>query len=171
PARSGEMNSPPRAAVAGSGASGAPPAPPARSAGVNPAPLAAVAGSGASGALPAPLAAEACGIRFGLAAIKNVGEGAVEAVLTARRQGGRFTALFDFCERVDLRAVNGRVVESFIKSGSFDSLAPRRASLFSAIDYAMDAGQKLQRDREQGQSSLLGMLVGPESHAAGGPDS
>ena len=113
---------------------------------------------------------EDSGIRFGLAAIKNVGEGAVEAVLTARRQGGRFTALFDFCERVDLRAVNRRVVESFIKSGSFDSLDPRRASLFSAIDYAMDAGQKLQRDREQGQSSLLGMLVGPETHAAGGAE-
>jgi len=109
-------------------------------------------------------------IRFGLAAIKNVGEGAVEAVLTARRQGGRFTSLFDFCERVDLRAVNRRVVESFIKSGSFDSLDSRRAALFSAIDRAMDAGQKLQRDREQGQSSLLGMLGAPETHAAGGAE-
>jgi DNA polymerase-3 subunit alpha len=111
-------------------------------------------------------------VRFGLAAIKNVGEGAVEAVLTARGggSGGRFTSLFDFCERVDLRAVNRRVVESFIKSGSFDSLDPRRASLFSAIDHAMDAGQKLQRDREQGQSSLLGMLGGPEMHAAGGAE-
>jgi len=105
-----------------------------------------------------------------LAAIKNVGEGAVQAVLTARGggAGGRFTSLFDFCERVDLRAVNRRVVESFIKSGSFDSLDSRRASLFSAIDYAMDAGQKLQRDREQGQSSLLGMLGGPEAPAAAG---
>jgi DNA polymerase-3 subunit alpha len=138
------------------GASGAPPGPPARSAGVNPA--------------PEPVAAEASGIRFGLAAIKNVGEGAVEAVLTARRQGGRFTSLFDCCERVDLRAVNRRVVESFIKSGSFDSLDPRRAALFAAIDRAMDAGQKLQRDREQGQSSLLGMLGGPETHAAAGSE-
>jgi len=93
-----------------------------------------------------------------------VGEGAVEAVLTARRQGGPFASLFDFCERVDLRAVNRRVVESFIKSGSFDSLDPHRAALFAAIDRAMDAGQKLQRDREQGQSSLLGMLGAP-----GGP--
>src|SRR6185312_8411437 len=110
------------------GASGAPPGPPARSAGVNPAPLAAVAGD----------------IRFGLAAIKNVGEGAVEAVLAARRQGGPFASLFDFCERVDLRAVNRRVVESFIKSGSFDSLDPHRAALFAGIDRAMDSGQKLQ---------------------------
>ena len=138
------------------GASGAPPRPPAHSAGMNPAPFAAVA----------------AGIRFGLAAIKNVGEGAVEAVLTARRggPGGRFTSLFEFCERVDLRAVNRRVVESFIKSGSFDSLDGRRASLFSAIDRAMDSGQKLQRDREQGQSSLLGMLGTPETHAAGGAE-
>jgi DNA polymerase-3 subunit alpha len=106
-------------------------------------------------------------IRFGLAAIKNVGEGAVEAVLAARRQGGRFASLFDFCERVDLRAVNRRVVESFIKSGSFDSLDPHRATLFAAIDRAMDAGQKLQRDREQGQSSLLGMLGAPEAPTRG----
>jgi DNA polymerase-3 subunit alpha len=106
-------------------------------------------------------------IRFGLAAIKNVGEGAVEAVLTARRQGGPFASLFDFCERVDLRAVNRRVVESFIKSGSFDSLDPHRAALFAAIDRAMDAGQKLQRDREQGQSSLLGLLGSPEAPAGG----
>jgi DNA polymerase III subunit alpha len=99
-------------------------------------------------------------IRFGLAAIKNVGEGAVEAVLRARREGGGFESLFDFCERVDLRAVNRRVVESFIKSGSFDSLDPRRSAQFAAIDRAMEAGQKQQRDREQGQGSLLGLLMG-----------
>jgi DNA polymerase-3 subunit alpha len=103
-------------------------------------------------------------IRFGLAAIKNVGEGAVEAILRAR-EAGPFRSLFDFCERVDLRAVNRRVVESFIKSGSFDSLHPRRAALFAALDRAMEAGQKNQRDREQGQSSLFG---GPDEgpHAA-----
>jgi DNA polymerase-3 subunit alpha len=94
-------------------------------------------------------------LRFGLAAIKNVGEGAVEAVLRARTDGP-FRSLFDFCERVDLRAVNRRVVESFIKSGSFDSLDPRRAALFAAIDRATEAGQKRQRDDEQGQSSLFG---------------
>ena len=99
-------------------------------------------------------------LRFGLAAIKNVGEGAVEAILRARKQEGPFRSLFDFCERVDLRAVNRRVIESFIKSGCFDSLDARRASLFAAIDQAMEAGQKLQRDRERGQASLLGMLGG-----------
>ncbi|HEX6738007.1 MAG TPA: OB-fold nucleic acid binding domain-containing protein, partial [Vicinamibacteria bacterium] len=111
-------------------------------------------------------------IRFGLAAIKNVGEGAVEASLAARRSGGRFASLFDFCERVDLRAVNRRVIESFVKSGSFDSLddAGRRASLFAAVESAMDSGAKRQRDREQGQASLLGMMMaaGAEAPAANG---
>jgi DNA polymerase-3 subunit alpha len=105
-------------------------------------------------------------IRFGLAAIKNVGEGAVEAVLAARREGGPFRSLFDFCERVDMRAVNRRVVESFIKSGSFDSVDPRRAALYGAIDRAMDTGQKRQRDREEGQSSLFGMLSAPDPGSA-----
>jgi DNA polymerase-3 subunit alpha len=99
-------------------------------------------------------------IRFGLSAIKNVGEGAVEAALSARREGGPFRSLADFCDRVDLRAVNRRVVESFVKSGSFDSVDTRRAALFAAIDRAMEAGQKRQRDREAGQSSLFGMLGG-----------
>jgi DNA polymerase-3 subunit alpha len=106
-------------------------------------------------------------IRFGLSAIKNVGEGAVEAVLAARRDGGPFRSLFDLCDRVDLRAVNRRVVESFVKSGSFDSVDPRRSALFAAIDRAMETGQKRQRDREAGQSSLFGMLGGAEErHAA-----
>jgi DNA polymerase-3 subunit alpha len=105
-------------------------------------------------------------IRFGLAAIKNVGEGAVEAVLAARREGGAFASLYDLCDRVDLRAVNRRVVESFVKSGSFDSGDPRRAALFAAIDRAMEAGQKRQRDREAGQSSLFGMLGGAEEKKA-----
>jgi DNA polymerase-3 subunit alpha len=101
-------------------------------------------------------------IRFGLAAIKNVGEGAVEVVLAARTEGGPFRSLYDFCERVDMRAVNRRVVESFVKSGCFDSLDARRAALFAAIDGAMEGGQKRQRDLEQGQSSLFGMLAGPD---------
>jgi DNA polymerase-3 subunit alpha len=109
-------------------------------------------------------------IRFGLAAIKNVGEGAVEAILSARASGGPFRSLFEFCERVDLRAVNRRVVESFIKSGSFDSLERRRAALMAAIDRAMEAGQKQQRDREQGQASLLGMLGGAEPGAPRAPE-
>ena len=95
-------------------------------------------------------------IRFGLAALKNVGEGAVEAVLQARREGGPFRSLFDFCERVDLRAVNRRVIESFVKSGSFDSSDLRRAALFAALDSATEGGQRRQRDRDSGQASLFG---------------
>jgi DNA polymerase-3 subunit alpha len=68
---------------------------------------------------------------------------------------------------VDLKAVNRRVVESFVKSGSFDSLHERRSALYAAIDRAMESGQKLQRDREKGQSSLLGLLGGPEGPATG----
>jgi DNA polymerase III subunit alpha len=105
-------------------------------------------------------------IRFGLAAIKNVGEGAVEASLRARRDGGRFASLGDFCERVDSKAINRRVVEGFIKSGSFDSLDRRRAALFAAIDRAMEGGQKRQRDLAEGQSSLFGMLGDDDGRAA-----
>jgi DNA polymerase III subunit alpha len=104
-------------------------------------------------------------IRFGLAAIKNVGEGAVEGVLRARREGP-FGSLFDLCERVDMKAVNRRVVESFLKSGSFDSLDPRRASLLAALDRAMEAGQKAQRDLQQGQSSLFGALAASDGSLA-----
>ena len=104
-------------------------------------------------------------IRFGLAALKNVGEGAVEAVLKARREGGPFQRFFEFCERVDLRAVNRRVLESFVKSGCFDSLEPRRSALFASIDRAMEAGQSRARDREQGQASLFGALGAHEGAA------
>src|SRR5262249_29840003 len=88
-------------------------------------------------------------VRFGLAAIKNVGEGAVEAVLASRGTGA-FASLHDFCRRVDLRAVNRRVVESFIKSGSFDSLRGGRAPLMEGLDRALESGQKEQRDRAEG---------------------
>jgi DNA polymerase-3 subunit alpha len=96
-------------------------------------------------------------IRFGLAAIKNVGEAAVEQVLRVRGEGP-FRSFHDFCERVDPRALNRRLVESFVKSGCFDGIEPRRSALFAAIDRALEAGAKKQRDREAGQSSLFGML-------------
>jgi DNA polymerase-3 subunit alpha len=127
-----------------------------------------VEAAGAQDTLSGPQpTASAEDVRFGLSAIKNVGEGAVEAVISARRLEGRFASLFDFCDRVDLRAVNRRVVESFVKSGSFDSADPRRSALFAAIDRAMEAGQKRQRDREAGQSSLFGAMGAGEP--ASGP--
>ncbi len=102
-------------------------------------------------------------IRFGLSALKNVGEGAVEAVLEARRGGGPFRSLFDLCDRVDGRAMNRRVLESFVKSGTLDALDARRSALYAAIDSATESGQKRQRDRESGQANLFG---GPDAAAA-----
>jgi len=97
------------------------------------------------------------GIRFGLAAIKNVGESAITSIVANKP----FKTLFDFCERVDLRAVNKRVVESLVKAGAFDSVSPDRALLYGNIDRAMDWGQRTQREREVGQGGLFNMLMGP----------
>lgn len=97
-------------------------------------------------------------IRFGLVAVKNVGEAAIQSILAARRDQGRFRDLYDFCERVDLRLVNKRVIESLIKCGAFDSLGARRAQLMAVVDKAMEAASAAQRDRAHGQVSLLDML-------------
>jgi DNA polymerase-3 subunit alpha len=97
-------------------------------------------------------------IRFGLVAVKNVGEAAIQSILAARRQQGRFRDLFDFCERVDLRLVNKRVIESLIKCGAFDSLGARRAQVMAVVDKAMEAASMAQRDRAHGQVSLLDVL-------------
>jgi DNA polymerase-3 subunit alpha len=97
-------------------------------------------------------------IRFGLVAVKNVGESAIQSILAARREQGRFPDLYDFCERVDLRLVNKRVVESLIKCGAFDSLQARRAQLVAVVDKAMEAAATAQRDRAHGQVSLLDVL-------------
>jgi len=95
-------------------------------------------------------------IRFGLAAIKNVGETAITSMVANKP----FKSLFDFSERVDLRTVNKRVVESLIKAGAFDSLDQDRAHLYANIDRAMDWGQRKQREREIGQGGLFGMMFG-----------
>ena len=97
-------------------------------------------------------------IRFGLVAVKNVGETAIQSILAARTGEGRFRDLFDFCERVDLRLVNKRVVEALIKCGAFDSLGARRAQLMAVLDKAMEAAASTQRDRARGQVSLLDVL-------------
>jgi len=102
-------------------------------------------------------------IRFGLAAVKNVGQGAIESVLDVRRQGGPFKSLFDFCERVDHRKVNRRVIESLIKSGAFDSTGARRSQMMSVLEEALEAGQKIQKDRSSGQFSLF-ETMGMDSH-------
>jgi DNA polymerase-3 subunit alpha len=95
-------------------------------------------------------------IRFGLRAIKNVGENTVRGILEARAELGRFTSLFQFTDAVDSRLLNRRVLESLIKSGALDSLGNPRAQMFAAIDRAMERGQRRQRDRTSGQSGLFG---------------
>jgi DNA polymerase-3 subunit alpha len=97
-------------------------------------------------------------IRFGLAAIKNVGEAAMESILKTRAADGAFTTLDDFCARVDLRLVNRRVIESLIKAGALDSLGMARAQLLAALDAAMESGQRQQRDKAEGQSSFFDLI-------------
>jgi DNA polymerase-3 subunit alpha len=95
------------------------------------------------------------GIRFGLAGVKNVGEGAIEAIAEARTER-RFESLYDFASRIDSKRVNRRVVESLCKCGAFDSLHPSRAAVWGALEAALEAGAAAQRDRELGQGSLFG---------------
>src|SRR5262249_28505932 len=97
------------------------------------------------------------GIRFGLSGVKNVGEGAIEAIVDARAgEAGPFRDFFDFCQRVDARRVNRRVVESLVKCGAFDSLHANRAAVWASLDAALERGAAAQRDREIGQASLFG---------------
>ena len=98
-------------------------------------------------------------IRFGLAAIKNVGEAAMESILKTRAEEEAFKTLDDFCVRVDLRLVNRRVIESLIKAGAFDSLGLTRAHLLAQTDAALEAGQRVQRDRAEGQASFFDDLL------------
>ncbi len=95
-------------------------------------------------------------IRFGLQAIKNVGENTVKGILEAREQLGRFTSIYQFCDHVDTRLLNRRVVESLIKSGAMDTLGARRSQIFAVIDRAMDRAQRQQRERTSGQHGLFG---------------
>jgi DNA polymerase-3 subunit alpha len=94
-------------------------------------------------------------IRFGMSAIKNVGAGAVESILAARREGGEYKDIFDFCERVDLRKVNKKVLESLIKCGAFDSTGAYRSQLMGVMEEALDYGQKMGRDRLGGQTNMF----------------
>jgi DNA polymerase-3 subunit alpha len=109
---------------------------------------------------------EPAGVRFGLGAVKNVGEGAVLSILAVRRELGTIDSLYSLCEHADLRLVNKRVLESLVKAGALDSLAPqiqpvalRRAKLFAAVDRALEHGSRHQRDREKGQNQLFGTFA------------
>ncbi|MCX7781895.1 MAG: DNA polymerase III subunit alpha, partial [Negativicutes bacterium] len=94
-------------------------------------------------------------IRFGLAGVKNAGEGAIHSILEARAQG-KFYSLVDFCSRVDMRVVNKRVIESLIKCGAFDSLGWKRSQMLEVLDRAVEIALKRQRDEASGQLGLFG---------------
>jgi DNA polymerase-3 subunit alpha len=97
-------------------------------------------------------------IRFGLAAIKGVGEIAVETIIKARDEGGPFKDLPELCERVDTRTVNRKVLEALIKSGACDGLGPTRASMFAGLERTLARAASIVLDRQRGQSSLFDML-------------
>jgi DNA polymerase-3 subunit alpha len=122
------------------------------------------AAAGAEASTEHPLA----GIRFGLAAIKGVGEVAVESLLKARAEGGKFTTLADLCERVDARAVNRKALEAFIKCGACDGFGETRATLFASLEHTLSRAASVNADRVRGQSSLFGMMEG-KSATTGAP--
>jgi DNA polymerase III subunit alpha len=97
-------------------------------------------------------------IRYGLSAVRNVGEQVVEAIIAARREKGRFTDFFDFCEKVDISVLNKRVIESLIKAGAFDSLGMPRRGLFEVHEVAVDRVTARKRAEAAGQFSLFGGL-------------
>jgi DNA polymerase-3 subunit alpha len=127
---------------------------------------AAAAAQQAKGKTRGLAAASAAGkaIRFGLAAVKGVGEGAVEAIQAVRASGGPFKSMTDFCTRVDGRKVNRKVLEALVKSGAFDGIAQKnnvtRARIFAATAIAMERAAQAQRERESGQTSLFALLGG-----------
>ncbi len=94
-------------------------------------------------------------IRFGLAAVKNVGVGAIESIIVVREAGGPFRSIVDFCERVDPRKANKRMVESLIKCGAFDSTGHKRRQLMTCCEEIMDKAQKRRRERASGQANFL----------------
>ncbi|WP_198970383.1 DNA polymerase III subunit alpha [Xylophilus sp. ASV27] len=96
-------------------------------------------------------------IRYGLGAVKGTGQSAIEAIVAAREQGGPFTSLFDFCNRVDRQRINKRTVEALIKAGAFDSIQQNRAALVASIDRAFDyAAAQLAHANQGGLFDMLG---------------
>jgi DNA polymerase III subunit alpha len=94
-------------------------------------------------------------IRFGLEAVKGVGGAAVDAIIAARESDGPFTSIWDFCERVDCRAVNKKTVECLVKSGALDSLGATRTGMLEVMPQAQGAGVKSQQDAQLGQGSIF----------------
>jgi len=105
-------------------------------------------------------------IRFGLDAVKGVGYQAVEAIKRAREEGGEFSSLWDFCERVDSRAVNKKAIEALVKCGALGSTGASRKGMLSVLEQAQAAGQKAQQDAQIGQGSIFDLAPEPGSTAS-----
>ena len=101
-------------------------------------------------------------IRFGLSAVKNVGESAIRNILEAREHDGPFRSVFDFCERVDLGMVNQRAIESLLKSGAMDSIGPSRRGMLQVLPQAMAQGKKMKADADKGQGSIFDLFAEAE---------
>jgi DNA polymerase-3 subunit alpha len=109
-------------------------------------------------------------IRFGLDAVKGVGYQAVEAIKRAREAGGEFSSLWDFCERVDSRAVNKKAIDALIKCGAFGSTGASRKGMLEVLEQAQGAGQKIQQDALIGQGSIFDLGEESQGQAAGPVD-
>jgi len=107
-------------------------------------------------------------IRFGLDAVKGVGYQAVEAIKRARVQSGEFSSLWDFCERVDSRAVNKKAIEALIKCGALGSTGASRKGMLTVLEQAQAAGQKAQQDAQIGQGSIFDLASEPDPAASPG---
>lgn len=97
-------------------------------------------------------------IVYGIGAVKGVGEGPIEIIIEARRVGGVFVDLFDFCARIDLKKTNKRVLEKLIKAGAMDSLGPHRAALFATLPDAIRAADQHAKAQALGQNDLFGLI-------------
>ncbi len=110
-------------------------------------------------------------IRFGLAAVKNVGVSAIDSIIAVRESGGPFRSIIDFCDRVDSRKANKRMLESLIKCGAFDSTGHKRRQLMTCCEEIMDKAQKHQRERASGQANLLDQFERTDRMAENGGNS
>lgn len=102
-------------------------------------------------------------IRYGLGAIKGVGEAALAGIVAEREQGEAFSSLYDFCRRVDMRKINRRVMESLVKAGALDSLGGHRASLMASLGKAMQIAEQHRRNQDSGQNDLFGLTLENEN--------
>ena len=110
-------------------------------------------------------------VRFGLTAVKGIGDSAVEAILEARAaQGGRFETLDEFFDNIDYKRVNKRVFEALVKCGGFDSMGFRRRPLLETLDALIESAQRRARDRDSGQVSMFGMSTGLKRQPVQVPD-